>query len=195
MLLKVLAGIVATIILGAIGSGLWERILAPVLDWCFRSVVDIISTISTTYKDNIYSAASLGFHELYALKSYVVITSFILLFLLLFAAVSLLRVTGDFDSVYAKYKEKFCWTFVITVITFSLFSFVATARDEAVNNTATYAIHSINILRPRIGEQMYIEMLSDFYQIRTAQQFYTFNKILIQQSRLHGLTLRKFEPL
>lgn len=38
-IIKIALGIAATIVLGAIGSGLWERFLGPFLDWLTRQTI------------------------------------------------------------------------------------------------------------------------------------------------------------
>ncbi|QOY53140.1 hypothetical protein [Candidatus Sulfurimonas baltica] len=56
--LKIIAGMLATIILGAIGSGFWERILSPGFDKLQYFVVNKISFFYTGYLDSIYEDAS-----------------------------------------------------------------------------------------------------------------------------------------
>ncbi|MFA5906619.1 MAG: hypothetical protein WC836_22005 [Desulfobacula sp.] len=70
---KIIAGVVATVILGAVGSGVWERLLAPGLDWLFRVIVAAISWVSLNYKNGIYHAAALGFHETYSFRAFALI--------------------------------------------------------------------------------------------------------------------------
>ena len=67
---KVLGGFAAAILLGAIGSGVWERLLSPLLDGGYRATVDLVSHVSVAYKDNIYLAASKGFREDLSLRTF-----------------------------------------------------------------------------------------------------------------------------
>ncbi len=46
--LKIIAGILATILLGAVGGGLWERVLSPALDKLSRAAIQLVDGI---YKD------------------------------------------------------------------------------------------------------------------------------------------------
>jgi hypothetical protein len=68
-LLKVLGGISAAIILGAIGSGVWARILSPFIDWVYIHIINIINTVYTGNKDSIYLAATQGFNDRYSIKT------------------------------------------------------------------------------------------------------------------------------
>jgi|LGVD01.1.fsa_nt_gb hypothetical protein len=56
--IKILLGALATILLGAIGSGVWERLLSPALKETSNFITSTISSISKTYSDSIYSRAS-----------------------------------------------------------------------------------------------------------------------------------------
>ena len=57
-ILKILFGIVSTIILGAIGSGVWERLLSPALGEFGNFLTTTISSISERYSNSIYTDAS-----------------------------------------------------------------------------------------------------------------------------------------
>ncbi|QKQ25157.1 hypothetical protein [Candidatus Reidiella endopervernicosa] len=83
-ILKVIVGIIVTIVLGAIGSGVWERILSPALDWIYRFSVGLISKVSIDYKNNIYEAAEMGFHEDFSFRLFLITTLLLSLALLLY---------------------------------------------------------------------------------------------------------------
>lgn len=58
--IKISLGIIGTITLGAIGSGIWERFLSPLTDGTFSYVGQIIGNFSDTFKDEIYSDVGKG---------------------------------------------------------------------------------------------------------------------------------------
>ena len=57
------AASVGVVVLGAIGSGLWDRLGSPFLDAVVRAIITAIDALIGTYKDSIYREASYGFHE------------------------------------------------------------------------------------------------------------------------------------
>ena len=57
---KAILGILATIILGAIGSGLWEIALSPLFKLIVNSVVDFFSSISISFENSIYTKVGDG---------------------------------------------------------------------------------------------------------------------------------------
>ena len=92
-------------------------------------------------------------------------------------------------------KKWFARLMVIASLSFSLFVFISVNKGEAINKTVTYSTRSLDILRPHIGDEMYYKMLSEFYQIRSASQFYSFNRTLITLSKSKSVVLPVFSPL
>jgi hypothetical protein len=193
---KLIGGIVATILLGAIGSGVWERILSPAANWVYRASVNFVNSISTGYKDRIYQAASQGFHEAYSLKIFALFSLLLALYLMMSSQLRLLRIL-DTNNATDKITSKkwFARLMVILSISISLLIFYSVNKHEAINNITTYSIRSLDTLRPYIGDQFYLKLLSDFYQIRTASQFYQFNQNLITLSKTKNVVLPEFNPL
>ena len=193
---KVIGGIIATIVLGAIGSGLWERVLSPATNWIYRESVNLVSNISIGYKDGIYEAASQGFHEAYSLKIFAVSGLLLSLFFMITAELRLGRVL-KIDSIITEIaNEKWiARLIVIASLSFSLFMFISVNKHEAINKTLTYSTRSLDILRPHIGDEVYFKMLSEFYQIKTASQFYSFNRALITLSTSKSVVFPVFSPL
>jgi hypothetical protein len=66
-LIKIILGMLGTIILWAVGSGLWERFLSKFFDTIANLSVEFVNSIFRSYKDGIYQTASLGLHENYSL--------------------------------------------------------------------------------------------------------------------------------
>lgn len=195
ILIKVVGGIAATIILGAVGSGLWERVLAPGLDWSFRTSVDLVSSLSLNYKNGIYRSAAQGFHEDYSLRVFAIVS----LMLSLAAMVSTLVRDEHMRRVVLFLvrgrKEWLHRAALVGSLAFSLVVFYSIGHQEAVNRTVTYSIRSMDILRPHVGEQEYFAMLAEFYQIKSAKQFQHFHDSIIREARAAAVTLPEFEPL
>lgn len=52
--IKLVAGILGTILLGAIGSGVWDWVLSDAFSWLGNFVLTIGSSLSQTYLDSLY---------------------------------------------------------------------------------------------------------------------------------------------
>jgi len=85
--IKISGSVLLVIFLGAIGSGLWERFLSPVIDKLIEVTINGMSCIVSSYRDSIYVTAAEGFHESSAVSLYTValaILPFLYLTMLLF---------------------------------------------------------------------------------------------------------------
>ena len=60
--LKLLGAATLTILLGALGSGLWTILQTP-LAWCGRSVLTLLASIFTGFRDSVYQDVAKGFHD------------------------------------------------------------------------------------------------------------------------------------
>jgi len=61
--IKLMLGMVGAVLLGAIGSGVWEGLLKPISVYTRDLLLDIISFGFVSYQDNIYKEIAKGFHE------------------------------------------------------------------------------------------------------------------------------------
>lgn len=61
--LKVTLGIIATILLGAIGSGVWEYLLKPSFGTISELTLNIITFGIESFKNDLYSEIAIGFYE------------------------------------------------------------------------------------------------------------------------------------
>jgi hypothetical protein len=64
---KVVLGLIATIILGAVGSGLWDLAGKPATQWFGQAILTGATLGSSAIKDATYREAAKGFHEASAL--------------------------------------------------------------------------------------------------------------------------------
>jgi hypothetical protein len=67
---KIALGALGTILLGALGSGLWDAALKPGGQWIGRSILTAATFGSSVVKDAVYREAAKGLHEGSALASY-----------------------------------------------------------------------------------------------------------------------------
>ena len=191
---KILLGFVATVLVGAVGSAVWERVLSPLLNWLYRGSIDAISSVSLTYKNGIYKSAAMGFHETYSFRTFALIGLLVALvaLVLCYRGESGRRFTA---GLFASHRGKIEGIALITCLAFTGMVLFSIGRHETVNRTVTYSIRSIDILRPYVDEKEYQTLLSQYYRIRTASAFYTFNQALVERAKLHNIELPEFEPL
>ena len=60
---RIAVGIVATIVLGAIGSGVWELAGRSATQWVGRAILTGVTLGSSAIRDSVYREAARGFHE------------------------------------------------------------------------------------------------------------------------------------
>jgi len=194
-ILKIVGGIVGTILLGAIGSGFWERLLAPGLDWIFRTSVQLINSVSLNYKNGIYEAAAKGFHEDYSHRVFLIGILLLSFFMSIYAARKHEKMNDRFLQRYLRHKEFFQNLAVLLTFAFIVMSFYSVGRHGAINQITTYSIQSLNILRPFVGEKKYLLLKSEFFLIRSFDQFADFNSLIIREANANNLNLPVYEPL
>ena len=197
--IKISLGVLGTILLGAIGSGLWERFLSGTVDSVVDLSIVIVSSIFNSYKDGIYETASLGFHESYSL---LLIMLFVMLMPL--AYLRLLRMhpievkrrrtsenkVGDF--IVSEKGYKFIFGLTITVMILCVFII---SKISYTNRVVTYSMRSIDIVKPYISNNEYDLLKSQFYQVRNTDDYTMFNDKVKRISNKHNLKLPENEPL
>jgi hypothetical protein len=92
-------------------------------------------------------------------------------------------------------QEKLQWLYIILAFSFYIFSFITVNKHDAVNSITTYSIRSIEILRPYTGEEEYRKLISEFYQIKTEEDFQKFNKSIQVKAKENNLSLPKFKQI
>ena len=192
--IKVLAGIVATVVLGAIGSGVWEKVLSPALSWASKQTIDAIANTSSVYRNSIYRAAAAGFSEDFSFRTFLLLTLLSALAFLLFGMTFSTHMRSVHRRLLALHRRWLELAVLVSAIAFSLSIFVAIGKHEAVKRTATYALRSLDIVRPFVGEPHYHLLVSEFYRIRTATDFTEFHAKVRSAANDHKLVLPEYEP-
>src|SRR5579863_8528148 len=70
---KIALGTLGTLLLGALGSGLWELALRPGGQWLGRAFLSLVTFGSRYLKDQVYIEAARGYHEASATESYLLL--------------------------------------------------------------------------------------------------------------------------
>lgn len=196
--IKMIAAAVVTIILGAIGSGLWERFLSEFFDVVVNLLIELLDSIFTSYQDGIYESASLGFREEHSIFIASMIYMFVpMSYYILLMRYYISRAKRRNNSelkifVHSKNVYKFLWVMTISAVIFSL---LVVTKKSYTNRVISYSLRSIDIVRPYISEKEHNLLLSQYYQIRSADDFEEFNQSVTELAELHSLRLPSRGPL
>jgi len=181
--LKLIAGILATIILGAVGSGLWESVLSPALDKLSRSSIQLVDGIYTGYLDSIYKSAAYDLPNVYQQK----IAALIFIIVGATWAGSLISRSNWWQRL-ASYlpqerRTKFsaissAYFLGVALSVFAMGIFLISKADY-VQKTISYSHQSLEILHPYIGTDRYLLLKSEYYRITSASSFEKFNDQII----------------
>ncbi|WP_318520139.1 hypothetical protein [Photobacterium leiognathi] len=197
--IKFLLGGLVTIVLGAIGSGLWERFLSDAFDKLVLWSINVINIAFTSYKDGIYASAAMGFHENYSLLTYAFIIS--ILPVAYYWAVlrhparvrseSKVGETSPSKMQHFMRSRKGYW--IIVGMTFSVFAFClhTTAKMRYTNEVLTYSLRSLDIIEPYVSEHDFKLLRSKFYQVKTTAQFEAFYSEVNNVAKSKSLELPK----
>jgi len=187
---KILTGIAAvlgTILLGAIGSGLWERCLSHLLDWIVKLVVSGMSLASNTYKNGIYEEAAKGFHEYSSLFLHTLVLTMVPMFYC-YVLIRHPHVKKDgVDNKTRTFLRSRIGYYTLTILTFAVmivFSLYLT-KTTYINTIVTITRQSISILAPLIQESDEKELWAMYYSMTTEKDFQEF------KSRLENLAKEK----
>jgi NADH:ubiquinone oxidoreductase subunit 3 (subunit A) len=71
---KIVGGGVLTVVLGAIGSGVWERLLSPAWAWLVRQALTVLTLGIDSASDSIYQTVAFGHTESFSVLTYIFIT-------------------------------------------------------------------------------------------------------------------------
>ena len=190
---------VLTIVLGAVGSGVWERVIAPGYDATYRFIVNAFGGILTSYKDSIYQSASRGFNDSHSAGAYfmgaIAASLSALIFLQIRHSSRGYNAGVNDASLTSKIGLIGDWILLIIVSSMVLAIALSLARATTIDKTTIYSIRSVEILRPYIGEQKYELLLSQFYQVRTSADFYAFHTEVEQQAAATKVKLPEFTPI
>ena len=195
-LINILLGIIATIILGAIGSGLWERLLGPFLDWLTKSTIGLYASVMLTYRDSIYENAAKGFHESNSLAVHTIVIMLLplLYFYVLQRHPTKTRDPNDPVRLFIRSRRGYWLLFGLTIAVMFGTMFSA-LRLRHINETITYTLASFEIVRPSVGEAKYVELRSRYFAMRTAAEFQAIHEEVLAVAKQQGRILPAYEPL
>jgi hypothetical protein len=219
-IVKIALGGLAAILLGAVGSGVWERLLSPALHALSDASFRALGAVSSSFKDAIYAEAAKGFHEVPPLT---MLALFLGLATTSLVAYSIFNVTDSFkrsnvdefeteneshaaleaaieaNKAHIAALERSLRRLALTIAFLSLAFFISASflvvRSWYINTITTYATNSIDIVAPASTPEEVLSLRSEFARVRVARDFYAFNDHLLSLSKRSGLPLPTFSPL
>jgi hypothetical protein len=209
------ASIFVTILLGAVGSGLWDAILRPVLFKIGKALFTILSFGRKRASDKVYKEASLGHHE----RSSILVLMFIFAFPLgVVAGGELEWLTNGFatksiskqtiaseqcsgkqgtekeDCIIASFKERFgakfhllslLLLFISIIIGYEIFAI------SAANRVVTNFEQCLKICRPFMSAEEVIKLESHFALMKSKEDYGKIIKTLSEVANKNAIDLPK----
>lgn len=192
---KLLLGALGTILLGALGSGFWERILSPALNYLSSTLITTFSAISSSYSDAIYSSAA-QLLPYYSTEHLGFLITLLVISWLFFVAI---RSKKDnlIIGVLHRAIQISCGGWVGVVLFGAMFisTLFSLARLSAVDYIRSYSHQNMEIVRPYIGERKYIQLRSKYSQIRTRGDFDKFLADLYEAAQSENIVIQQFNPI
>lgn len=213
-LVRSLAAVMATIFLGAIGSGLWAGVLSPFVDVLTRTSLSLISSVFHGYLDHVYGSVSHNpAAQLAALPLILIVVVVIFISWAAPLAITsrLKRIQKEIESPNAENEETptkgvlleevkklrrsaaRVWVPAALIITvmYSEELFVTFHGIRA----ALFIERSIEIIAPHVDEQERLKLRARFRSVEGASDFYELEDRLRAIAREHSAKLPDFESV
>lgn len=167
--IKLFFGVLATITLGAIGSGLWEKIMSPLLGYLSNSITSTISSLSTSYSDSIYVKASnissTNDNAAFSILFFIAMGLFIY-------ALSSKKQNKYIGAFYRGGITPFQgWFGIINTGAVFIVAIFALTTKATVQQIQLYSVKQMEIVRPYVGEDKYLQLRSEYLKMKTKTDF------------------------
>lgn len=180
--LKILGSIAAAIILGAIGSGVWEKVLSPMLSNLSEWTVTFVGGINSGYENSIYQRAARDTTDLYTMKIAMLILVLVGTALVIAIALRTLARSQVQERTQRRVHSFISFQGLSLGLALSLVAFVSLARLGVASQVKESSLRSLEILRPYTGEQMYLQLRSDYYSIESKKDFEAFKMRVLEHA-------------
>jgi hypothetical protein len=195
-------GIVGTLLLGALGSGLWEFVLRDIIVWAGNITLTFISSIWGGYVDLLHRDIGKLHQDLFTVPLFAIVVVFIE-FAPWVMIVGLLRRTSKLkvrltendtnetviseqwpekvDSIskdVADIRKKILRILVPLAVLITFSYAISAWQLTYTRSAANWAERSTEILLPYVTQQEYMKLRSDLRAIEDAEHFYKFEKQL-----------------
>ena len=163
--------IIITIILGAVGSGLWEYMLKPIALSGTNFVLEIATLGITKYKNGLYEDIAQGLHEQYSLALLTFLLSFLpgLLLGLLSSTFFFPRPKSEEEKVRHP-RNIFLFSSIFCLFLFTL-TLVYTTRLSYTNRAVTHFNQLLTIAGPFLSHEDRVKQKALFAQILNREDY------------------------
>jgi len=188
---------ITAIILGAIGSGLWERCFSRLYDGGINAIISIMSFLSSSYRNGIYIEAAKGFHEYSSLYLHTMVLSLVPLMYLMILWRHPYKKKAAPDSRMRVFIRSRRGYYLLSFLTFTVFVsfFFSLTRVTYVNSVVTTSRQSISILAPKISDMETKELWALFYSMKSSDDFNVFKGKLQKLANEKSVKLSSFDEL
>ena len=177
---------------GAIGSGVWEKILWPLLKFLSDFVTDILKGISQDYSDSIYKSAA-NLVE-YSDDKSVVLMIFILFICMLVIGMLFKKMDLEISGYEAgiSFQKKIVNAYFWAAFVCFVIALFPVAKSISIQEVRIYSTHNLEVVRPYVGEHQYLMMRSKFLQMKSESDFADFLSDLYSRSEASNIKIEKF---
>ena len=201
-------GFLATVVVGAIGSGVWQRLGDPLYIWLRDASLNLGTLGLAALKDALYAQVAMGLHERPAshLLGLALYSWWYGLFVLTMVLTLLVRMrTAKFDESdsdkedtrtgrrWRRRRRLLYVAWPATVLIGVLFTFDAT-RTMYTSRAIGHYRQLVALVGPHVSESALQTYESRFAQIRSAQDYTDLTDELLKIGTDNGLILPEFEP-
>jgi|GEM_PF-3294189 len=203
---KIVTAVLGTLILGALGSGLWERLGSPLFDFITHVIIDGIDWVTKSYKDSIYTEASFGFQERSANVLYESFLAFSpLCYLLLIMIHSWLRgwlalkekLSNSTLNPVKNFMRSSKGFFLLSILTLFVFVnfFISFTRTAYVQAVIKYVNSTIQRIAPYIDDQTEELLWAQYRSVKSSDDYYAFYEVLQKHLKTAGIENHGTKPL
>jgi len=195
-----LIGLTGTIVLGAVGSGVWDVFLKPAFSWLGREVLTLVTLGLSSVKDSMYQDIAKGHHEVAGLNILVFATAvFVFLPMGFVTGVwTARRRLSDPNTMTAeaniKYRKRMSLAIVPVYALWGSIFFVRFLMINYTNLAVTYFQQSLAICKPYIDSKEQDQILSRFARTRTKRDYESVVASLHLVAKSNHLELPEFDP-
>jgi hypothetical protein len=189
--------VLVTVVLGAVGSGVWEWILKPVLSGSSEVALTVATLGITAFKNSLYQDIALGFREEPSLRLYTAAFAFLPSMIIGFVSgivVAHRRATsGQPESMFERVIDRSVRPVLLLVIFALVFSVVQASQVAYVNRAVTHFQQLSAIAAPHLSENQRLAVRSRFAQIATRDDYVKLVEELSGLCRSKSLRVPQFE--
>ncbi|MGG2397894.1 hypothetical protein ACJRW5_13235 [Pseudomonas sp. SH1-B] len=191
---KVLLSLFGALLVGALGSGLWERVLSPALSRFAEWMTGFISGFSQSYSDSVYASAANLHGGNSVTDAYVFMLVLFSLGVFLYGMHIRVGIMHSPDSPEGKDMNGFVsWACLLMAGGFFSISMIQGAKLSAIKDVRKYSVDTMEIVRPYVGENGYYMLRSKFLRVRSEKDFKDFVIYLQETSDKAGMIVHDFK--